>query len=207
MPRHFALLFLAFYLSCPATTGRAAPKSSEPIDVHSRGFEPFVFRGLTVKIAAGASCGTRFDGFASSPQFPYMRDRGLAYWSSSDANAAAEDELKHCGYTVLAGNGSESNQTTQARYELSGTVVTLQCNTYGPSAGDQTEILANLDWELHDVINKTLIYKERTVGRGKGAGQRPESNQAASASALRDALRELLTKKEFVDVIGKEATH
>jgi serine protease Do len=205
MLRYCTSLLLALSMSCAAPTVHNKPKSTEPIDVHDRAFEPLEFRGLLVEISKGASAGTHYDGILYFPQSPAIRDRSLSYWSSQELNAMARDELKRYGYNVLDGDTQPfaSDDPSKARYQLRGAVVSLQCNTYGQSAGDYTEVIGNVDWELYDGLNKAVIYKERTVGRAKGSGLGPEGSHSASCSAFRDGLRELLAKKGFVEVIGK----
>ncbi|NLG85440.1 MAG: serine protease, partial [Firmicutes bacterium] len=199
-------VFLILLMVSAAVIGAEKKKiepipEATPIALGPEGSKPVVFQRVASKIPVGKNVGTLYDGILKLPKYQYRWGTDVIV-DPEELVLDANQTLKACGYTVPGGDNPlfDTGQEAKATFQLGGLIADFLLETYGALAGNRTEIIMTVEWQLFDTLQKKVVYSTTTSGYGKAPGISGE----AITFAFRAALKELLAKEDFVALLRPE---
>ncbi|MDE3058142.1 MAG: serine protease, partial [Bacteroidota bacterium] len=169
------------------------PETAQPINVSTYGFPEFAVSKITSSLAPGSVIGGHFDGLAKVKQLNYYAQGAVSEQWESQYKSITNDELSNAGYNVPS-SLFESEQSGDARFLIAGTIVNSVLQSFGPLAGNYTEDLVEIRWEIFDRQDRKTIYQTISRGYARIDGVSIE----ASSVAFRNCVRNLLSDPSLV---------
>ncbi len=196
-----AISFLAFALSlvgCSTAMTIRVPEMRRPIDVSAYQLPSVGVAKVASALTPGSVIGGHYDGLAKVKQQNYYAQGSVgAEWESKYKKIIGE-ELAAAGYTTLVPSGLfDADESFNARILIGGTISSSILQSFAPLAGNYTEDLIAIDWEVFDKETRTTIFKAKASGYSRIEGVSIE----ASSIAFRNCVRNLLAEPGFVSTL------
>ncbi len=195
--RSLVLGSLVFTTSCASgTAGDLAPAHAPtPIRITSGPTADISFFRLLIDVPFGTRVGHHHRGLLKVRDHPHVWDSGPS--TAPDLfRREASALLRQQGYSVLGSDnplfGDDRGATAQ--YQLGGTIAHLAFDTYDSLAGNYAEALLDLEWQLFDTRQDSVVFVVRTRGYARRGSHDPGTVMAA----FRDGLARLLSDSTFV---------
>ncbi len=198
----FILITIFTLASCGVGLKNIAPPPNKtPIKVEKELLPKLAVADIKCGLLPGQVIGGHFDAFAKMRLFDYYARGTVEPWAEIKYNEIMYNELSNAGYNIPDYSkvfGETENYNV--RFLIGGIITNMMQQSFGPNAGNFTEVFIEIEWELFDRnLNKTRI-KMKTHGYGKYVGLTTE----ASIIAFRNCFRNLLAEPYFVDIINRE---
>lgn len=175
---------------------------NEPSPIRIDNSASITFTNLIIRIDPGTTI-----GFKYRSSYDYAGDILEEYRWVSNISIAAEDykilaleTLHSFGFDVLGGNDIlfGRNESAKAEYQLGAFLPYMSYNSYGKDGYRYNECLMSIEWQLFDVYNDSIVYKEIYEGTA--------SVISGSGDVLRQAylssLYRLLSDSNFVQIVS-----
>lgn len=202
--RYSTLLFLimlsVLIVSCAGSVKNLAPVQKVPINVENHKLPPIGVKQITSALTPGQEIGAHYDGIAKIRQQTYYAQGSISEDWQYRYKEIVIDELTNAGYkTQRKSNLFESDDSFNARFLIGGILRSSTIQSFGPLAGNYTEELVSVEWQLYDREQREVIYKLQTQGYGEVNGV----NTEALALALRNCFRNFLADNGLVECLIK----
>ncbi|MDP2886947.1 MAG: S1C family serine protease [Ignavibacteria bacterium] len=165
------------------------PQTKRPIDVSSYQLPKVGVAKVSSSLIPGSVIGGHFDGLARVKQQHYYAQGFVgAEWESQYKKIIAE-ELSNAGYsTSIPSSLFDSDESFNARFLIGGTITKSVLQSFGSFAGNYTEDLVEIDWEVFDKESRKTVYKSKTSGYMKIDGVSIEVTPFAFRTCIRNFL-------------------
>jgi len=198
----FTILIPILLCGCGASViSVLPPQQNTPIDVSNENSPKVGVAKIASSIIPGTVIGGHFDGLAKVKWQNYYAQGVVGSEWEEKYKEIIYSELSNCGYDVPHYSkifGEKDNYNI--RFLIGGTITNSVLQSYAPLAGNYTEDLIQIEWELYDKeLNKT-IYKAKTKGYSKLKGVTME----ATSLGFRNCVRNLLADPNFVNTLIKQ---
>ena len=187
-------LVFAFHDCVPNYQFEIMP-TKEPIKVEVEKCSSISFKKVLFRIPPGTKIGSHDPAVGFADETPYYWDKSITL-GDAIFNEIANEELINAGYNVIGTEKAlfESDETWKADFLLGARIVDIKYYTY--TTRNSAEASIAVDWELYSKSRRKVIYKKQTFGTSR---TEERGGTECVFSAFRNASRNLLAEKSFVD--------
>jgi len=161
------------------------------------GSRPLLVSTVALNVPMGSTVGTHYDGFAKVPQFKVKWETGFAI-AVEDFQLQGNDLLATLGYSVARNDTllfGENAAPVEAAFLIAGRITNIDVSDYGQLAGDRTDVVVQIEWQLFDALRKEVVLKRSHSGSGLA---RPAGSVSqAVMDGFRNSLRALSNDSQF----------
>ena len=198
------LLLLGFLVyGCAGSIKSLAPKQETPIDVSEQKLPAVGVAKIESSLTPGQEVGAHYEGLMKVRKQTYYAEGYVSDAWQEKYEDIVIDELSNAGYkTKEQSDIFEMDDSFNARFLVGGIIRNSTLQSFGFLAGNYTESLISIEWQLFDRIKRDVIYKLQTDGYGQVSGVSMESYTVA----VRNCFKNLLADKGFVEILKMQDT-
>ena len=214
--RFTVVTIVVFLLAACQGTSRIQPVVEQPVIrvADPAAARPVQFSRIVIDLKRGTQIGTYREGVSlcTTPGTLVYRG-GRMTFDDRDLSETFRHELESANYRVVGDPDAlfEDSSAWQAEYLIAGRVTRIDadfCYTYNPWE-QVTKISGaaamDVDWQVYSRLDRTVVYRESTQGRG----ERAEGSTSGETDVLLDAFaqstRNLLADQKFHDLLAGDA--
>ncbi|GIV45556.1 MAG: hypothetical protein KatS3mg036_0374 [Ignavibacterium sp.] len=198
----YYILIIILSASCGVGLKTLVPPPQRiPIQIDEENLPKILVAKINSQLLPGQVIGGHFDGFAKMRIRDYYAQGMIDSWQEAKYKEIIYSELQKAGYSVPDySNLFGETQKYNIRFLLGANITNIIMQSFGPNAGNFTEVFLEVEWELFDRDLNKSAFLFKTHGYGKFSGVTSE----ATLIAFRNCIRNLLAETSFVELVRKQ---